>query len=295
MLDHITEMRERILASFRLLCDCVRILVKDPELVLFPLMSSLAMIAVAASFLLPLRDSAWSIQTIISQSEDSLRQHLTEPITWLLVFLYYFANYFVITFFNSALVACVVVRAEGGVPMVATGLRFAVSRLPQILGWSVVAGTVGTLLKFLESRSESSGRWVSSLGGFAWSLATFFVVPVMVVEKVGPLAAIRRSMAVMKDTWGELLVAGITLGPVKSIGVILCFLPFFACCLINTHAAVLFGGIVSLLTLLLALLVFATLDAIFLSALYLYATDRKVAAEFTRCQLADAFLPRAQE
>ncbi|MEY3226360.1 MAG: hypothetical protein RLZZ536_979, partial [Planctomycetota bacterium] len=60
MLDHITEMRERILASFRLLCDCVRILVKDPELVLFPLMSSLAMIAVAATFLLPLRDSAWS-------------------------------------------------------------------------------------------------------------------------------------------------------------------------------------------------------------------------------------------
>ncbi len=261
MLDHITEMRKRILASF----------------------------------LLPLRDSAWSIQTIISQSEDSLRQHLTEPITWLLVFLYYFANYFVITFFNSALVACVVVRAEGGVPTVATGLRFAVSRLPQILGWSAVAGTVGTLLKFLESRSESSGRWVSSLVGFAWSLATFFVVPVMVVEKAGPLAAIRRSMAVMKDTWGELLVAGITLGPVKSIGVILCFLPFFACCLINTHAAIWFGGVVSLLTLLFALLVFATLDAIFLSALYLYVTDRGVAAEFTRRQLADAFQLRAQE
>jgi hypothetical protein len=102
-------------------------------------------------------------------------------------------------------------------------------------------------------------------------------------------------MAVMKETWGELLVAGITLGPVKSIGVILCFLPFFACCLINTHAAIWFGGVVSLLTLLLALLVFATLDAIFLSALYLYATDRGVAAEFTRRQLADAFQLRAQE
>ena len=295
MIDYITDIRDRIVNSFSLLCDCVKVLRKDPELVLFPLMSCLAIIAVAASFLLPLQNSEWSLQTISSLDEHSFRQQFNEPLTWCLVFLFYFASYFVITFFNSALVACVVVRAEGGDPTVVTGLRFALSRLPQILGWSAVASTVGTLLKFLESRSESSGRWVSALVGFAWSLATFFVVPVIVVENAGPLAAIRRSMAVMKETWGELLVAGITLGPVKSIGVILCFLPFFAGCLISTHAAILFGGIVSLLILLLTLLVFATLDAIFLSALYLYATDRGVAAEFTRRQLADAFLARAQE
>jgi len=290
------EIWNRLHASYSLVCDCLRLLRKDPELILFPLMSGLAMIGVTATYLLPLQNSAWSgSEGFLSTMENDVNRLLNEPIAWFLIFLYYFANYFVITFFNSALVACAVIRAEGGDPTVVTGLRFAISRLPQILGWAAVAGTVGTALQFLESRSDIATRWVSSLLGFVWSLATFFVIPVVVVEKVGPFTAVRRSMAVMKETWGELLVAGVTLGPIKALCVLLCFLPLFAASMFASSTAMYVAAFVSFAQLLIALLVFATLDAIFLSALYLYASDRGMAAEFTRRQLSVAFLPRAEE
>ena len=50
----------------------------------------------------------------------------------------------------------------------------------------------------------------SLLGGLlevAWAAITYFVVPVLVVDGVGPIEAIKRSSAILKRTWGE-AVAG---------------------------------------------------------------------------------------
>lgn len=41
-----------------------------------------------------------------------------------------------------------------------------------------------------------------SLLGAAWTVATYFVVPVLVVENLGPLDAARRSAAIVKKGAG---------------------------------------------------------------------------------------------
>src|SRR5262249_51826250 len=125
---------------------------------------------------------------------------------WVVMFAYYFCNYFVVVFCNSALISCALIRFNGGTPTVGDGLQAAASRLPQILAWALVSATVGILLKAVENVHERAGQLISGLLGLAWTVLTYFVVPVLVVEKVGPFEAIRRSMAILRKTWGEALV-----------------------------------------------------------------------------------------
>ena len=129
-----------------------------------------------------------------------------------LLFAFYVVNYFVIVFFNSALIACAIIRFKGGNPTIGNGFSAAFSRMPQILGWALVAATVGLILKIIESRSEKLGALVAGLLGMAWSAVTYFVVPVIVVEQAGPVQAGRRSLDILKKTWGEALTANFGIG-----------------------------------------------------------------------------------
>src|SRR5262249_42533910 len=127
-------------------------------------------------------------------------------------------NYFVIVFFNSALVACAIIRFKGGDPTVSDGLRAAGNRFPQILAWALASATVGVILRAIESRSEKVAQFAAALVGAAWSIATFFVVPVLVVERVGPVDAVKRSLSVLTRTWGEALTANFGVGFIKFVG-----------------------------------------------------------------------------
>lgn len=147
------------------------------------------------------------------------------PLVWALTFLFYFLNYFVIVFFNSALVACAIIRFRGGDPTVADGFRAAGKRLPVIFGWALASATVGLILKMIESRNEKIGAIVSMVLGAGWTIATYFVVPVLVVENVGPVDAVKRSWSVIKKTWGESIGANFGVGFMVFIGSVLCLIP----------------------------------------------------------------------
>ena len=167
-----------------------------------------------------------------------------------LLFLFYFLNYFIVIFFNSAVIACAILRMRGGEPTLSIGFNAALSRLPQIVGWALVAATVGLILRALENvarkRGNLVGQIVAGLLGMAWSVVTFLVVPILVVEKKGPFEAVKESAALLRKTWGEQLVGGLRLRDWSSScsglgGFIPLFLGFhlrprdacrWACCLI---------------------------------------------------------------
>src|SRR5581483_11173043 len=92
------------------------------------------------------------------------------------------------------------------------GFRAAMARLPQIFAWALVSATVGVLLKVIENAHERVGAIIADLLGLAWSIMTFFVVPVLVVERVGPVDAVKRSISLLRETWGEALVGRAGLG-----------------------------------------------------------------------------------
>jgi Family of unknown function (DUF6159) len=263
----------RIRSAWLLAKQSWRVLMLDKELLVLPLLSGIACLLVLASF------AAGVVAAGHFQGEQG------DTTAWVLAFVYYFVNYFVIAFFNSALVACAMIRFQGGNPTVGDGLRAAGARLPQILAWVLLASTVGIALRMIQERLEFVGRIVIGLVGAAWTIATYFIVPVLVVEKLGPFDALKRSAELMKETWGESLAShvgiGAATGLISFLGVLLIGGASVALAVATSNmGAVIAGGVAIAAFLVLAALVSSALSTIVLSALYLYAAQKKAPQAF---------------
>lgn len=283
-------MFERLSTGWELAKQSVRVLQLDKELLLFPLFSGIACIIVLASFAVPLWYSGM-LETVENEPGE-LTQNV---LTYVLLFAFYFTNYFVIIFFNSALVGCAIIRLKGGDPNVGDGLGAAMSRLPQIAAWAAVAATVGLILKAIESRSERVGQIVTSLLGMAWSITTFFVVPAIVIEKASPLEAIKRSVAIMRRTWGESLSANFGIGIITFLLSVIGIVPILAgVALMSSDMAVLGMTLITLgiVWVLAVSLISSALGSIILAALYIYAAEGQVPREFDSSLIHRAFAPK---
>lgn len=269
--------------------ESFRVLRMDKELVLFPLLSGVCCLMVLASFALPLFLSNADVGALFDE-----QQVPQNPLVYVVLFLFYFANYFVIVFFNSALVACAIIRFRGGDPTLSDGLRAASARLPQILGWALVAATVGWVLRIIESQSEKVGAIMTGLLGMAWTALTYFVVPVLVVEKAGPVEAVKRSASILGRTWGEALSANWGIGTITFLLSLLGIAPIFIGVFALETSALLGGALIAsgIAWLLVVALISSTLDAIVLGALYLYAADGTVPQNFNENLLHNAFTHR---
>ena len=106
---------------------------------------------------------------------------------------------FIAVFFNVALAACAVRSLRGEDTTVGEGIPAALQRVGPILGWTLVAATVGLILRLVEERVPLAGRIAVWIAGAAWAVATFFVIPVLALEGGGPWRSLMRSVAVVKE------------------------------------------------------------------------------------------------
>jgi len=265
----------------------------DKELLVFPLVSGLACLVVMISFAVPL----WASGLVDSVMEQQAAagggvDQTTQILGYVILFAFYFVNYFVIVFFNTALIACAIIRFKGGNPNLADGFSAAFSRLPQIAGWALVAATVGLILRLIESSSERFGQFIASLLGMAWSAMTYFVVPVIVVERTGPLQAGKRSLQILKRTWGEALIANFGIGLIIFLVSLVGLIPVIAgmAAIASGHTVL---GIIALAIgiclVLIISLVSSALNSIIVGALYLYAAEGSVPQQFNDRLFRDAF------
>jgi hypothetical protein len=204
--------------TWNLLGSSLHVLNKDKELLVFPVISGIVALLVMATF----AGGAWSagLVEMIAERADELAADdaersltRTDAIVAAVGFAYYFVSYAVIIYFNAALIGAAHIRLTGGDPTVADGFRAANACLPSILGYAFIAATVGLLLKALRENSNNIiARIVIGLIGMAWTLLTFLVVPVMVIERKNAFAAIGRSGRLLKDTWGEQIVSNLGFG-----------------------------------------------------------------------------------
>ena len=263
---------------------CSQILRKDKELLLFPLVSGLCCLMLLASFAIPVYlTGAWEPP---KSGVDAYRQVMYYGT----LFLFYVCNYFVVIFFNCAIVACATIRMSGGDPTVGDGLRAARARLPVIAGWAVVSATLGLVLRIIEERSEKVGRFVAGLLGMGWTLVSFLVIPILVVENKGPVAALKESTQLLKKTWGEQLAGNFSFG----LLFFLLGIPAYALVVLgivsgNGVAVALCIGLAVVYVIVLAL-VQSALQSIFQAAVYLYARDGRVAEGFQEAYLSGAMI-----
>lgn len=272
------------------------VLRSDKTLVVLPILSSIAALLVLATFAIPLALSVdWAAVQSSAESAQGgkdIHQHV-QPWHYVVLFFFYFANFFVITFFNSALVACAIAKFKGEPSSVSDGLKLAVNRLPQILAWSAVAATVGVLLQMIQERLGVVGKIIINLIGMLWTIATFFVVPVLVVEKVGPFDAIKRSVGILKKTWGETLVSNLGLSAVTMLiafaGILVLAGAIAASIALQTVWIAAIAGAIFLIAMIALALITSTLKGILLAATYQYAATGVIPEGFDADVLQNAF------
>ena len=285
-------MFETIKRSFRLVKLCLHVLAVDKELIFFPIFSSIGVALVTLTFL----GVGLGIGALERVADNG-----AGPGDLVVVFAFYVFSYFVIIFFNSALVYAAHERLAGGDPNIRSGLNGAMQSIVTIFMWAVLAATVGLILNILSSKAREQGGIVGiiahlivSMLGAAWSLITYFIVPLIVIERRSLGDSFKTSLSMLRRTWGEQIVANFGLG-------IAAFLFYLAAAAII--AALLFVlsplggfGVFTAIAIGIALivgvsLVFATLNGIYKAALYNYAVDGVVPSLFPDDVIRGAFRP----
>ncbi len=119
---------------------------------------------------------------------------------------------FATIYFNVALTGAAVKSMDGKDTNLQDGLAIARERRGLIAKWALVQWAVGLLIRVLQNAGDRGGvgqlvsALVSGLVGAAWAIASFFVVPVLALEGLGPKDALKRSIAVIRERWGEGIV-----------------------------------------------------------------------------------------
>jgi Family of unknown function (DUF6159) len=293
----------RIQRSWALTKASWAILVNNPRLLILPAISAGAIVAAVAGLVALFAALHGGLHVVDGQFPDlverdfDLRPGLA--LAGLLVVVYVFTA--ITVFFNAALIFCVLRCYAGQVPSIRDGLAAAAQRLPQILGWSLVSLVVGVIIGLIvepiKDRVPFLGSFLEGMLDLAWAVVTYFVLPVIVVESLGPIDAVKRSGAILRQTWGQSLFGNVGLGIVgffaalPAVGVIA-----GGIAVVNNAGMIglgLFLIVSGVLGLLAISVVMAMLGSIFQTGVYIYATTGQ--APLDEALLKQTFAPKGEK
>ena len=192
----------------------------------------------------------------------------------------------VATFFQAAMVGGARDRLTGGDPTIASAIGVASSRLDVIIPWALFSWSVGMVLRAIEQNAGAVGRFVVGLIGMAFRVVTFLAVPILVVEKLGPIDTLKRSGELFKRTWGENLIAQAGLGIIGFVAILPVIL---IAVLVGGAINPIVGIIVAVPLVAVVVVVMTSLTAVFQTALYHYVTTNEIPDGFQDAGLQSAF------
>ena len=250
----------------------------DPELLVYTFLSAIfSLVAIGAAI-----SGSVGLDAIASTPEcvgDECGSELVfaHMAIW---FVFYMLVSVITGFWNAAIVASAYERLSSGTnPSFSYGIGQAMKCLPQILVWGLIAGTVGLFIQMLEGLSDSEDspvplRIVAGLASFiigmAWWIVTFFMIPMIVLERAGILDSMGRSTDLFKRTWGEDVTSHIGTG----LLMILCIFVLIGISIPLMYLGdlgVILGIVVLAVGLLFTVIFFSTVDAVNRASLFYYA------------------------
>jgi hypothetical protein len=275
----------------------------NPQLLIFPVISLIGMIIVTILFFIPL--SATGIFASLSQ-QNGRGSSFNQTLFYIVLFLYYFVTYTVIIFSNTALVGAALKLARGEPATVQDGINIALARLNKIFVYALISATIGMIARAIRQSGSNSRNPVGAIiaaiiAGIiqgSWNLVVFFVVPVLVVEDLGVMDSLKRSLALFKQTWGEQFTGSLAIGAASCL--VSLALVVVAVILITLAAAtksvalIILTVAVVVLAFIFLSLISGAINGIFQASLYQYATTGD-AGKLIDTQLArDAFTAPAK-
>ncbi len=269
--------------SLKLIKSSLLVLKQDKEMLFYPLFSFITLLALWASFAYITYTTGLVSNVIDNAAADSGNSN---PVLIITLLVFYFCNYFVITYFNTALVSSALIRFEGGNPSLNDGFKIASSRIKYILAWSLLAATISLTLKIIEKRSNSVQEIVASFLGLTWGVCSYLVIPFFIKEQLYPISALKKSAQLINRTWSAALVAEIGLG---FLGFLLFLLGFSILWLFpkGEFYVYVFPTMVGYWSIL--WLISSALSGIVVAGVYTYGVTSKVPHGFAEDNLLEAF------
>ncbi len=192
----------------------------------------------------------------------------------------YFLLWFVATYFTAALVGAATIKLNGGNPNVSDGLAVARANIGKIFVWSLFAGTVGLAIQMIAARFRGlPGLIIAAVAEGTWSVATYFIVPVLLYENMGVWGSLKTSASTYVHNFGRTFITNIVLGILVGLpivgAIILGLIGFFEL----LGGAVLLGAVLVIAALtigIVAILLAMAAEGILTAALYRYAKTGKL-------------------
>ncbi len=279
----------RLRASFLLFKESWRFLRADKELLFVPIFATIFSSVLIGLLTLLLITFSSSYDNLFTLNEG-----VRYP-EYVFMFAVYVVSAFSLAIAQAIIVHIVYVRAHGGNATLGSGIARAFANWLPLLVWALITSTVGVALRFISDRSALLGKIVVGLLGAAWSILTFFVVPIVILQKKSPFASVSASASLFKKTWGETLVANVTLGLVFMLAHIVVLASFVGLLIYGgstQNAVLLIAAVIGVLVwLVVATLVNSALQGILKTLLYIYAAEDVVPDNFNR-ELLESMLVR---
>ena len=261
-----------------------RVLQEDRRLILLPVASAVAVLIMAALMLGVFAGTG---------TLDRLNGEGTvEAVDVIIAVATYTAAVFIIIYFNAALVAIAYERLRGGNPSLRYGLRVSQRHIWSILGWAMIAATVELILSQLRDSDNLVGKIVGWIASSLWAFSTFFVIPILVVEGVSPVEAMRRSTSLLSKTWGNQFVANFGFFFGYILVAVIAIIPIAIGAAVAPEAAVILGVLLSLPIVVIGFANLLAMEGIFKAALYQYAAGGEVHQYFSESAMRNAYVAK---
>jgi len=255
------------------------VVLRDKTLLVFPLIPFTCVIAIATTiwFVIGVDELLWGI----------LATHMVKPRNIMLAYGVYLMLGLISVFFGVGLVTCTRITLEERDSKFLDGFHHAVRNTHWILIWTFISWTFGPLLNLMDHFRYTT-LLVRRMLHSSWSTVSYFVVPILVVDKVNIFSALRRSVDVMSKKWGK--------GAVSRLGLYWFFLllniPTIALFVIGIYPERPWPTSLTLVVLLYVyttVVVYQTASSVLSVVLYRYASDGTVVPGFKEEHLKKAF------
>lgn len=255
----------RFANTWRLTKNSWSLLKQDRELLWLPVLSMLTILAIVAA--------AAVVGFVTGSFDASGGAESVEGSAVVLGLVFAFVATATVVYFEGALVAGAHERMTGGDPTVRSAMSKAASRLPSLLGWALITMTVGLVLRFLRERLGWLGQMLTFLAEAAWGVATYLVVPAIIIDDFRSFASVKHSMSLVRRTWGENLIAQAGFGLLGFVVALPIILVAVLIATLVPGVGLYIGIAVGVIGVLAVSVVVSALSLYFKTALYEYATD----------------------
>lgn len=255
----------RFANTWRLTKNSWSLLKQDRELLWLPVLSMLTILAIAVA--------AAVVGFVTGSFDTSGDAESVQGSAVVLGLVFAFVATATVVYFEGALVAGAHERMTGGDPTVRSAMGKAASRLPSLLGWALITLTVGLVLRLLRERLGWLGQMLTFLAEAAWGVATYLVVPAIIIDDYRSFASVKHSMSLVRRTWGENLIAQAGFGLLGFVIALPIILVAVLIASLVPGIGVFVGIAVGVIGVLAVSVVVSALSLYFKTALYEYATD----------------------